>query len=596
MKRTTLIGLLSGAGIAAGITRAADHRAGSLPVREVTAFKDGHALVLRGGSVPLNEQGDAVIGELPMAILGAFWADESEPNARLSAVTAAVARAPSTRPVGDTADLLRANIGRTVRFRDAFNEVRTGRIAEIIERPTNAEPELAQPYWSGADWVTPPRPERPRPGPVRRVVLLEFNDGVSALPIEEIRDLHFLGGPPARELTEDADTESMTLDLVWDGPTPAEAEVSLMSIQRGLRWIPSYRVTMLDDDTVRIELQATLVNELADLEAVTVHMAVGVPRFAFEHTPDPMSMRESLGDLGLFFRRTPNGQTGGMLSNALMSQSARMSDYRAGFGGSAETAQPASPELTGSERAEDLFVFTVEGVTLARGARMVLPLATYESPAHSVYTLDLPAGPPSPALRHFNNDQQRQLAQLLARPTARHVLRICNENPGRLPITTAPAVVVRDGVTLAQGMLPYAAPGAEVDLEVGTAVDISVELGEVETERVPNAVQWDGTSFARADIAWSATLTNRKPHAVTLEVRKLAFGAPDRANPDGKAEAISMFGDEAFWVGAEDAWWRWYGWPYYWHRLNGAARFAWTVRLDAGQKTTLEAGWHYFWN
>lgn len=564
----------------------------SLPVREVTAFKDGHALVLRSGRAPVNTDGDVVLDELPRPIMGAFWADENEKNARLASVRAERVPARTTRPVGSVEDVLRANVGRTVTFLDSRNAERTGEILGVTDRavPDTNQP---RPVWDGASWWTPPAP----PDTHQRLVMVRTQAGVLTIPPGEIASLRFVGDAPAGELTEDGDGERMVLDLAWDGRPRDMADVSLMYVEKGLRWIPSYRVTILDDDTVRMELQATLVNELADLDDARVHMAVGVPSFAFEHTPDPIALREGLNQLGVFFQRADANMTGGMLSNALLSQTARMGEYRDFGGGSAGANAPApAPELSGGERAEDLFVFSVDHVSLRKGARMVLPLVSYEAPYHTVYRLDLPAHPPAFALRGFNNDQQRQLAQLLARPVAHHVLRICNENEKRYPITTAPALVVRDGRTLAQGLIPYASPGADLDLEVGSAVDIAVELEETESDRQPKSVRWDNNDYARVDIALDATLTNHKPHAVTIEVRKLAFGVPDSASDDGRGVAVSVFGEEAFWDTPAAPWWQWYSWPYWWHHLNGAARFTWTVELRADEKKTLHAGWHYFWN
>ncbi|RMH24810.1 MAG: hypothetical protein D6692_12200 [Planctomycetota bacterium] len=566
--------------------------AGRLPIREITAFKDGHALVLRSGQVPTNDRGDVVLSELPSPIMGAFWADEGVDGARLASVVAERTEISRPRPVGSTTDLLRANIGRSITFDTPRREGLRGTIRAVVERPA-AEVPPPQMLWNGYNWY-----QQPYNGPVPAAAwtaVIETTDGVLTLPAGEISGLRFDGGTPATEITESGEDERLVLDLDWDGTPAATADVSLMYIERGLRWIPSYRVTILDDDTVRIELQATLVNELADLEDATVHMAVGAPSFAFEHTPDPMGLNDSLGQLGMFFQRADDARTGGMLSNAIMSQSARMGEYR-GQPGAGGGEAPASPELSGSERAEDLFVFSMKSVTLKKGARMVLPLAAYEAPYETIYKLDLPASPPAAALRNFNNDQQRELARLLARPTARHVLRICNENEGGLPITTAPAIVVKDGRTLAQGLIPYASAGAEVELEVGRAVDIAVKTDETETAREPNAMKWDNNTYGRADIALKATLTNRKSHAVTVEVTKLAFGSPDSAGQEGESTGVSLFGDEAFWDGAEGAWWRWYSWPWWWHRLNGAARFTWTVAQEPGEKTTLDAAWHYFWD
>lgn len=539
----------------------------ALPVREITAFKDGHALVLRSGAVDVDERGDATLADLPRPVLGTFWARANQANARLASVTAERIPGEATRPATSVEGLLRANVGRQISYRTG-DEARTGTIVDVIGDPAPA---------------------------ARPLALIRADDGVAALPIAGLRDVRFIDGPPALELTGSIERERMTLDLDWDGRAGGSAEIALMYLQRGLRWIPSYRITMLDGGRARVELQATVVNELTDLDDVIMHFAVGVPKFAFAHTPDPMALREQLDSLGLYFRRATEGQTGGMLSNAIMAQRARMSEHRTPGAGAAQS-QPPAPALDGAERAEDLYVFSVRNVSLAKGARMVLQLASYDVPFESVYRLDLPAGPPVQALRRLNSEEQRRIAEQLERPVVRHVLRLRNQNPHGHPITTAPALVIRHGRALAQGLIGYASPGATVDLEVGAAVDIGVETREVEDRRVPNALRWDDDDYMRVDIAFGAEITNRKPEPVRIEVRKLAFGLPDQAGQGGEASALSVFAADVAWAYRHTPWWRHYSWPYYWHRLNGAAQFRWTIDLEPGAATTLEASWHYFWD
>lgn len=562
----------------------------TLPIREITAFKDGHSLVLRSGKASVNEDGDVVLAELPRPIMGTFWAEENEHSSRLASITVDSSANTTIRPAATTEELLSANVGRTIAFRSGGDsELRSGVLIDVIDHRLQSQ--QPSPIWNGYSWV--PQPQAISAS--QRIALIQFENDIAALPLSQMSDIRFIGSPPMLDFEVQTDQERMTLDLDWSGTPEDTADVSLMYIQRGLRWIPSYRITMLDGDRVNIELQATLINELADLDSVKMHLAIGVPQFAFEHTPDPMALRESFDSLGLFFQRAGNGQTGAMLSNAIMSQSMRMSEVRRDNGGNAGNNQPPAPELTGSERAEDLYVFTLDNISLQRGARMVVPLVSYEVSAESVYRLDLPASPPVQALQHFNNDQHRKLAQLLNRPIAKHLLRIDNSNTNNFPITTAPALVVKNGRTLAQGMLTYAAPGATVDLEVGAAVDIAVNTDERETGREPNAVNWDGYSYTDIGVSFQAELTNRKPHAVTLEVRKLAFGLPASVGQDGEAIALSVFGHDAFDLPSGIAWWHWYNWPYYWHRLNGASRFTWTVKLDAGETSELDASWKYYW-
>jgi hypothetical protein len=564
-----LIALLIGVTPNPAATPAAAAPSEGLPIREVTVFKDGHALVLRRGAVTLNDHADAVLTDLPRPVMGTFWAECDSADARLASVRVERVDTQKPTPAANITDLLAANIGRAIRFRTRADN--TARVGTVIDVLTHEPAPTADP-----------------------IVIVRTAADFETIRIARLTDLRFVRGndePPATTYARDIEQERMTLDLDWKDDPGDSADVSLMYLQRGLRWIPSYRITMLDDERVRIELQGTLVNELADLENATLHLAVGVPAFAFEHTPDPIGLHESLDQLGLFFQKPGDHRTGSMLSHALRTQSARMTEMQAHASGMS-AATP--PEMTGGDRAEDLFVFTIDNVTLAKGARMVTPIASYECGYSSLYRLDLPAGPPFEVLPRLDSREQREIALLLDRPIATHVLRIAHENEMGYPITTAPALVIRNGLTLAQGLITYTPDGSGVDLEVGKAIDIGVDLDERETGREPDAVKWRSHDYARIDLAMEATLTNRKAKPVTIEVRRLAFGHAEEVNNDGESVALSIFDVERRWS-QPGAWWRAFGWPHYWHALNGAAEFRWQLELDPGEAATLEASWHYFW-
>ena len=80
---------------------------------------------------------------------------------------------------------------------------------------------------------------------------------------------------------------------------------------------------------------------------------------------------------------------------------------RQDFGGAA--TQPG-PEVVGGAENEDLFVFTVENVTLKKDQRMVLPVAEYELPYEDVFALSIPFTPPAEVWRNFNAGNHSQLA------------------------------------------------------------------------------------------------------------------------------------------------------------------------------------------
>ncbi|MBM93117.1 MAG: hypothetical protein CMJ35_16135 [Phycisphaerae bacterium] len=563
----------------------ADTKPTDLPITEITTFKDGHAMVVRSGTVGLNEHGDAVLSELPHPILGTFWADELEGEATLASVVSERIEELQTQPASTIPELLQANIGARIAFLDLRDELREGVLREIIR--LNSAPGAA---FNPASTWNDFRGQSLAAVNTSSIALIETDSGVVTIPIQQIRDLRFLDGSPKTSTEITRQRERMTLDLEWEHAAPDEGDVRLMYVQKGVRWIPSYRVTIIDDDRVRLELQATIVNELADLDDVTMNFAVGVPSFAFASSPDPMSLQGALANLGPHFHAASG--TGAMLSNALMSQTSMMRQSADVSG--ATTPVPASPELTGSERAEDLFVYSVDHITLRRGARMVVPLVSYEVGYESLYRLDIPARPPYEVVRSIPAQRKTAIERALSRPVPTQILRIINDNDGGYPITTAPALILSGGSTLAQGMLTFTAPGGASDLEVGKGVEIAVDVREIEEERELKAVRWNNYDYARARIGFIGELTNRKDKPVRMEIVKVAFGERPEAGQGAQIEMLSPYDPR---LGSEDDWnwWHGYSWPWWWSRFNGMARISWDITIEPGQSMEIDANWGYFW-
>jgi len=172
-----------------------------------------------------------------------------------------------------------------------------------------------------------------------------------------------------------------------------------------------------------------------------------------------------------------------------------------------------------------------------------------------------------------------------------HKLRLTNK--GAFPFTTAPALLVKSDRVLAQGMMTYTAVGADMDLEMTTAVDVQVARSERETRRTPNAATWQGSSFARTDLEGKLTLTNYRREAVTVKVTRFVLGAADFADNGAKVEMVNQFEDSS--ASAHPHWWGWYSWPAWWGHFNGVGRITWEAKLEPGKSAELNYTWHYFW-
>ena len=308
-------------------------------------------------------------------------------------------------------------------------------------------------------------------------------------------------------------------------------------------------------------------------------------------------MQQTMAQLSQYFRTDASGIGNNFdngFRNSIMAQTqvARAGEYR----GAAQPGEAGSlgPEIGDSTKTEDLFVFNVQHVTLKKGERMVLPIAEFALPAKDVFTLELPFGPPPEVRGNFNMEQQRELARLLNAPKVMHKIRLTNNS--KYPLTTAPALILRDGRVLAQGMMTYTSTGADVDLPITTAVDFQVKKSDLETKRTPNAIEENGNRYSRVDLAGKITLTSHRPEPTEIEITRYVLGAADSADHDGKVDKLNVFENGDYLPSGDyPYWWNWYGWPSWWNYFNGVGRITWKLKLDPKKPADLEYTWHYFW-
>jgi hypothetical protein len=553
---------------------------GRMPVKEVTVFKDGHAFVVQEGAMETDGAGNVVLDYLPSPVIGTFWPYVTEPKAKLAGVVASQRRVTVSRTALNLRELLEANLGREA----IITESSTNRYeATIMNVPTRSAAELE---------ATSPPNQGERLPEKGNLILLRTAEGVKAVALDRIQDVTFKNGFQPASANEEF-RNLLTLKLDWKPGRPGKtARVGLIYVQKGVRWIPSYKVTVDGQGHAAVKMQATLLNELTDLEDADVNLVIGVPTFAFKETIDPMALDQTAAQLSHFFQSGSGGRAGLLaanFSNALMTQTTRMGETRSGAVSGAEG--PESPEGT---RSEDLYVFHVGHVTLKKGERMVVTVVEFTLPYQDVFTLELPFAPPPEVRGNMNTSQQQELAHLFSAPKVMHKLRLNNQS--RYPLTTAPALILQRDRVLAQGLMTYTAAGSSSDLPVTTAVDIQVKKSDTETSRTPNAVKHNGDAFTRVDLNGKITLTNHRDQPVEIEVTRYVLGNAGRADHEGTVEKINVF-ENGDYLGSVEYpyWWGWYGWPSWWNYFNGIGRIIWRVKLDPGQEVKLGYDWNYLW-
>lgn len=548
-----------------------------MPVREITVFKDGHAFVLHEGNMPTDASGNVILDYLPSPVLGTFWPYSSEKSAKLGSVVSSQRRISIPRTALTLKELILANEGAEVRVDEESGTGMSAKVvsydATILGVPKRTADELEQTSAPNSGDMLPQRSS---------LVLLKTPLGISAVSMDKIQNITFKSDYKPKG-TDEEFRNLLTLKLGWDGGrSNKSAEVGMVYLQKGIRWIPNYKVNLKSDGTAEVKLQATLINELTDLNDVTANLVIGVPSFAFSNQTDPIALQDTMATLSSHFR--DESRMANNFSNAIMSQVAEP------LAGRPSPVDVSIPEVTDAAKNDDLFIFTAQHITLKKGQRMVVPIAESKLNYKDVYSLEIPFSPP-PEVRLTHNPGDAEIARLFNQPKVMHSVRLTNKSV--YPLTTAPALIMKENKLIAQGLMTYAAQNAQTDLKLTTAIDIKVKKTEQETKRTPNAIRQQDDNYGRVDLEGKLTLTSYSTKPVEVEIKRYVLGKVSTADNGGKSEMINVIEDAN--AGQHPHWWGWYDWPYWWNRVNGIGRTSWTVTLQPQKTVDLNYSWYYYW-
>ncbi|MCL2648527.1 MAG: hypothetical protein FWD61_16220 [Phycisphaerales bacterium] len=594
VRRSSLALVLSLAAVAAVPSWARADAAPSLgalakmPVTEVTVFKDGHTFMLHSGKMPTDPAtGNVTLDYLPSPVLGTFWSATNDKAAKLTAVTASQKRVAVTRTALTLRELLEANVGAIVRIREwpeTTGVAGLEYVGTILPFPLRGVDELEA---ISAPNTAPKLPQK------SSLLLLKTDTGTRTIDIGRIQEA-VLPNEHKNTATDEELRNLLTLQIQWENNKPLpQADVSMMYLQKGIRWIPSYKVILDGNGSATVRLQATIINELYDLQDVSAHLVVGVPTFAFAGTTDPISFQQAMAKA---FERTSvslRNSTSNVMSNSNtygVQTQGRSPDE------SVSDTSDLSSDFANGQKNEDLFIFNVEHLTLKKGDRIVMPINEFKIPYKDVYKLDIPATPPQEVWRQFDTQQQAEIARLAAAPKFMHVLRMANKSDA--PLTTAPALVIRDDRVLAQAIMTYTPPASTLDLAITPAIDIAVKKNDKETKRTLKAETRDNNDYARIDMEGNIKITNHRHTKVDLEITRNLLGQANTADNDGKIELVNLLEDSTTTTFASDSdsgEFFQQNLPDWWNYFNGISRITWKTTLEPEKSIELKYTWHYYW-
>ena len=531
MKRTRSV-LIAAAIIACTNPSYADDATNALPVvtpkvKSVAAFKNGLAFVFKSADTPLKD-GWARMGPLPPAALGTLWIGTTSKTGPVTDVITYKEKVAGEADSANLAELLAANVGRQVSITYVSGANPRTADGTLLAAPAPRKPdpdEIApsgQPAYLSSSRIAA---ETARP----EIVLLRGTKAggaesfVLALNLGSIQSVEINGNANLRSKNE----HEMARTKIHVAGQPAQAEITLACLEKGIVWSPSYRINLADDTNALLELDAVLADDQEDLDNADVSFVVGYPNFLFADILSPMSLQQSVASFVQALMSGGSGQSrGGPFANT-MSQSIAYNNFRSDAGGAPDAGYSAMTATPGGQN-EDLYLYRKTGVTLKKGDRARFNLLSTTAPYEHIYQWEVGDS--------MNVDENANRTGQRAKPEDMvwHALRL--RNTGQQPWTTAPAFAVNDALPVAQDTLSYTPPGGRSTLKLTVATDVRAEQSQTETAR--RQLNLAGRNYDEITVDGKLRLTSWKNKEIALSVRKSLVGEV-LASPDGKASKVA---------------------------------------------------------
>ncbi len=513
-----------------------------LETKRVVVFKDGYALVVKEGTAVSDDAGVVFTREVPdAAVLGTFWAIPAEGrlmvmDAGISTTKQRVERREKA-PATGYADLLGMNLGKQARLVLDDGALVAGPVRAVL---------------GGA------------------LVVLKTEAGDLTIPVARIRSLAMddLAIETEVSKTEEKDEVAKTLTFRFEGGA-APRRLTLLYFRPGIRWIPTYRIEVPGEDEVgdaraRIGLQAEILNEAEDIENAAVDLVVGVPNFRFREVVSPFVLEKVLRDALAEAAPQLMGQSG--MSNAQFAT--RGGERRTARDGRAPAELP--PELAAGG-AQDLFLYSVPRLTLAKGHRAALPIFDTRVPLRHVYTWEVAVGRADILLAPAGKGAVSPLA--ITPEEIWHHVELSNASG--FPLTTGAAFLFSGGRPVAQDLVTYTPVGGTVRIPLTVAVDVRGEYEAREISRKMDALEFDGRKYAEVEEEGLLTVRSYKAVPIVLEAHlRIAGRAALPEAGDGGEVRVGLFRPED---------WRDYrGSP----AVNNSSEVRLTIPLGLGESAT----------
>ena len=458
-------------------------------IKRVAVFKNGYAFTYREAETATSN-GWAYTTKIPIGVLGTIWGYSTTPNIKVNQLLASQTETEKSESVrmSSLLQILVANEGSRIRFQtNLYSEKKIYEGIYQIVGDGNQE-----------------------------IVAVKTESGTSFIPFTAIYDIELLGKFESQKIIKTLQKENRLAIKVDGAKEGQKINLGVAALETGISWIPAYRIEAKGEPITeaKVELEAMLINDLADLKDSDVYFVVGVPSFLYQNQVSPLSLGGAFGGV------TSNLRNSNFSSNAIMTQVTGDSNI-------SPTTNPTTPdeEQVASFSATQLFLYQGSQINLKKGERLSMRLFSMTVPCSEVFewTID-------------DTNNSSNYSETAAYQINRIWYGLKLKNTTDMPWTTAPAVGFYDWKPIGQNLLSFTPAGSENVLRITTATEVSGKHEVEEIERLPKQIREYGKmqNYDLVTIEGKIELQNTRKQPVEIVLKRAVIGEVISATDAGK--------------------------------------------------------------
>lgn len=476
-----------------------------LTTKSISIFKNGQSFVVKRGNVATTDNA-YTLNKIPEALFGTFWFLGSQ--AEVTQVTSKLEKIdePIERRASSFSDLLYANKGKQITITTKDDKTYTG-IVEQYDLPEeiNSIMQLKEAEFSEKFGTTYNADLRIFPSQAP-VLMIKMDSRWVTIDPTTIKSLEFAQKPQnvAKVIIQ---VKRPTIKVQFDhGGTQ---ELTMMYLQNGISWTPTYLLSLVDKGKAKLRLQAEVANNAEDIVNTDINFVLGVPNFKFANMPATLtSLLETSRNQSAPRDNFLNSQ---MFSNAPQSQ--KMSEYS----DEESVSMPVFENVT-AQANEDFHFFNIKKANIEKGGRAHYTLFENSVKIKHIYECNLTSTHNENNYRNYKSGSELPFEKKYS--DVFHSIEITNDSKN--PLTTGPVMIVdhKTQNPVSQVILKYTGIGQASSIQIAQSPDVRVAEQEKILGIKEQAKRFNNYNYKLYTIENEIVITNGKPEPIELVITK----------------------------------------------------------------------------